>query len=127
VSGAPPAPSAVRLTGAKVFVRELHIEAEIGVYDHEHGRRQPLVLEVELDLAAEGFEHIADTVNYETIVHMARAVAEGGHLKLVETFAERLALACLGDPRVLAARVRVEKPQALKPAMAGVEIRLERR
>jgi dihydroneopterin aldolase len=121
-----PGPS-VRLTSAKVFVRQLQIEAEIGVHAHEHGRRQPLVLEVELDLAAAGFEHIADTVNYETIAHLAREVADGGHLKLVETFAERLALACLRDPRVIAARVRVEKPQALEPAMAGVEIRLERR
>ena len=37
-----------------------------------------------------------------------------------------LALACMRDGRVLAARVRVEKPQALAPAVAGVEITLRR-
>jgi dihydroneopterin aldolase len=48
---------------------------------------------------------------------------------VVESFAERLATACLGDPRVLKARVRVEKPLALAPhaAAAGVEITAVRR
>jgi dihydroneopterin aldolase len=117
----------VTLTAAKVCVRELVVQAEIGVYEHEHGRSQPLVIEVELDLSAEHFEHIADTISYETIAQHARAIAAAGHMKLVETFAERLGRACMEDPRVRAARVRVSKPEALAPAMAGVEIRLERR
>ena len=114
------------MTSARIFVRGLQVDAEIGVYDHEHGRTQPLVLEVELELAAESFEHIGDTINYETIGHLARAVAASGHIKLVETFAEQLARGCMVDPRVLAARVRVEKPEALAPAVAGVEIVLTR-
>jgi len=46
----------------------------------------------------------------------------------VETFAERLARACLADPRVTQARVRVEKPLALAPDAvgAGVEVVLVR-
>ncbi len=122
----PFAPSAVRLTGAKVFVRGLTVEAEIGVYDHEHGRRQPLVIEAELELAPGPFAHIGDTINYETIAARAREIAADGHLKLVETFAEALARALMRDPRVLAARVRVDKPEALAPAVAGVEITLAR-
>ena len=120
----PPPP--VRLVDARIFVRGIVIEAEIGVYDHEHGRTQPLVLDVELQLGASGFERLADTVNYEAIAQWAAEVAARGHLKLVETFAEQVARACLSDPRVLSARVRVEKPQALAPAVAGVEITLRR-
>jgi dihydroneopterin aldolase len=47
---------------------------------------------------------------------------------LIETFAERLARACLEDGRVMQARVRVEKPEALAPkaAAAGVEMILTR-
>ncbi len=118
--------SAVRMTAAKVHVRDLTIQAEIGVYGHEHGRLQPLVIEAELDLQPATFEHIADTISYETIVQHAREIAAEGHLKLVETFAERLARACLRDPRVLAVRIRVDKPEALAPAVAGVEVRLAR-
>jgi dihydroneopterin aldolase len=112
----------------KVFVRGLRVEAEVGVYDHEHGRRQPLIIDVELDLSAERCEHIADTVNYETIAAQARALAEAGHVKLIETFAERLARSCFENTRVIRARVRVEKPEALAPfaAAAGVEVTLAR-
>ena len=122
---APPVP-AISVESVKVFVRQARIEAEIGVYAHEHGRRQPLIIDVELDLAARPVRHIADTVDYEGVVEKARALAASGHVKLVEAFAERLARACLDDPLVLRARVRVEKPEALADAVAGVEIVLAR-
>ncbi|MFC4443543.1 dihydroneopterin aldolase [Caulobacter henricii] len=113
-----------RVIVTKVFVRALKVEAWIGVYDHEHGRRQPLVIDVELDVAASHCERLGDTVNYETIGQAARSIADEGHIDLVETFAERLAQACFSDSRVTRARVRVEKPLALAPhaAAAGVEI-----
>jgi dihydroneopterin aldolase len=126
VNKSPFAPSAIRLTSAKVFVRGLTVQAQIGVYEHEHGRRQPLVIEAELDVTPHSFEHIGDTINYETVVARAREIAEDGHVKLVEAFAEALARALMRDPRVLAARIRVDKPEALAPAIAGVEIRLSR-
>jgi dihydroneopterin aldolase len=120
----PDAVPLARVIVTKVFVRALKVEAWIGVYDHEHGARQPLILDVELDIAASRCERIGDTVNYETIGQSARAIADAGHIDLVETFAERLAQACFADARVTRARVRVEKPLALAPhaAAAGVEI-----
>jgi dihydroneopterin aldolase len=124
----PAAASGGRVTGMKIFVRGLKIEAEIGVYAHEHGRTQPLLVDVELDVDVAGAEQLAETVNYETVGRIARDVAAAGHLKLVEAFAEQVARACLEDPRVNTARVRVEKPQALAPAAAaaGAEITLSR-
>ena len=116
----------VRLTSAKTFVRDIRVEAEIGVYDFEYGRTQPLVVEVELDVTASRFEELGDIINYEHIVNWTREVAASGHIELVETFAYRVAAACMRDARVLAARVRVEKPEALAPAVAGVEITLRR-
>lgn len=113
-----------RVTQTRVFVTGLRIEAEIGVYAHERGRAQPLIVDVELDLAVAGAERLADTVNYEHVARHAQQIAAEGHINLVETFAERLAMACLEDPRVSRAKVRVDKPQALAPAAsgAGVEI-----
>jgi 7,8-dihydroneopterin aldolase/epimerase/oxygenase len=112
-----------------VFVRGLSVEAEIGIYEHEHGRRQPLLADVELTLAPGRIEHFSETVNYETVVTEAQRIADSGHMNLVETFADRLARACLADPRVVRVRVRVEKPEALAPhaQAAGVEVVLERR
>ena len=112
----------------KVFVTGLKVQAEIGVYRHEIGRVQPLVVDVELDVPTAGSHRLSETLNYETILDAARGIAAQGHIELVETFAERLARACLADPRVTRARVRVEKPLALAPDAvgAGVEVILVR-
>jgi dihydroneopterin aldolase len=118
----------IRTAMTKVFVTGLKVQAEIGVYRHEIGRVQPLVLDVELDVPTAGAGRLSETLNYETILEAAREIAGGGHIELVETFAERLAHACLADARVTRARVRVEKPLALAPdaVAAGVEITLTR-
>lgn len=112
------------LAASKVFVTGLKVQAEIGVYRHEIGRVQPLIVDVELDVPTGPSDRLAETVNYETILAAAQALAAGGHIDLVETFAHRLAEECLADARVTRARVRIEKPLALAPHAvgAGVEI-----
>jgi dihydroneopterin aldolase len=115
------------MEGFRVFVRGLLVQAEIGLYPHERGRVQPLVIDVELEMEPASVAGIGDTVNYETLADYAAELAAAGHVDLVETFAERLAQGCLENARVVRARVRVEKPQALERAQAaGVEIVLGR-
>ena len=116
--------SSCRIVVTKVFVRGLRVAAEIGVHPHEIGHTQPLIIDVELDVAAGGWDALGDTVNYEMIARAARSIAEQGHIDLVESFARRLAQACFEEPRVTRARVRIEKPLALAPDAegAGVEI-----
>lgn len=116
------------LISSKVFVTGVKVQAEIGVHRHEIGRVQPLIVDVELDVPTDASDRLSNTLNYEAILQAAQDVAAGGHLALVETFAHRLAERCLADPRVVRARVRVEKPLALAPDAvgAGVEITLAR-
>ena len=113
-----------KIVVSRIFVHGLTVDAQVGVHAHERGRTQPLIIDVELDVAWAGVERLSDTVNYEAVVEAAQAIARSGHIDLVEVFAERLADRCLREPRVTRARVRVEKPQALAPhaAGAGVEI-----
>jgi dihydroneopterin aldolase len=113
--------------GVRVFIRGLMLQTEIGVHPHERGRLQPLVLDVELTLEPAVVAGIGDTVNYEILAQTARDLAAEGHVELVETYAERLAAACLALPRVTAVRVRAEKPQAIPDAAAaGVEVTVTR-
>lgn len=124
--GADAAPG-VRRESLTVFVRGLEVAAGIGVHDHELGRLQRLVIDVSLELTPAAVERLADTINYETVAEAARAIAAEGHVGLVETFAERLALACLSDARVRRCTVRIEKPGALDGATApGCEVTLAR-
>lgn len=115
------------LEAVTIFVRGLEIQAGIGVYDHEQGRLQPLILDVTLELRPIQIDRLSDTVNYETVARAARDIAAEGHIGLVESFAQRLAAACLQDPRVRRATVRIDKPTALEGARAaGCEIVLAR-
>ena len=124
---APVSGDAPRREGLTVFVRGLRVEAGIGVHDHEQGRLQPLIIDVTLELAPAPVERLADTINYETVAQAARAIVDEGHVGLVETFAERLASACLEDARVRRCTVRIEKPGALEAAAAaGCEVVLAR-
>lgn len=108
-------------------MRGLRVEAEIGVYGHERGRTQPLIVDVEADLVPARVEAIADTLNYEVLADLARALAARGHTELVETYAQDLAAAVLRNSATSRVRVRVDKPEALAGAAgAGVEIVLER-
>ncbi|MDZ4373357.1 MAG: dihydroneopterin aldolase [Phenylobacterium sp.] len=123
-----PSHTPTRLAVSRIFVTGVKVQAEIGVYRHEIGKVQPLILDVELDALTNASDRLAETVNYETILQAAQDLAGSGHIDLVETFAHRLAERCLTDPRVTRARIRIEKPLALAPHAtgAGVEIVLER-
>lgn len=111
-----------------VFVHDLVLQCSIGVHDHERQAMQRV--RVNLDLAVyEGDEPVDDdilnVVCYERLAGDVHAIAEAGHVNLVETFAEKIAAACLAHKNVRSARVRVEKLDILTDA-ASVGIEIER-
>lgn len=116
-----------------VFLRDLVLSASIGVYPHEHAARQRVRINVDLGVeddgaralsrARVGRDELSRVVDYEKVAATVRGIVAGGHVRLVETMAERIAEACLADPRVHLARVRVEKLDIFADATsAGVEI-----
>ena len=111
---------------ARVFVRDLMLEAMIGVHKHEAAGPQRIIVNVEVLVTLpkrDAKYRLAEVVDYDDIANGVRAIVAEGHVKLVETLAERIAAFCLMDPRVTEAKVRVEKPAAIADAKgAGVEI-----
>jgi len=116
---------------ARVFVRDLMLEAMIGVHKHEAAGPQRIIVNIEVTVALPKRDtkyRLVEVVDYDDIASGVRAIVAEGHVKLVETLAERIAAFCLQDPRVTEAKVRVEKPAAIADAMgAGVEILRRRR
>lgn len=113
-----------------VFVNNLRLPAEIGIHPHEQNVKQPVIISVDLTVTEEAApigDQIESVLCYEGIVKIAKRVIGQGHINLVETMAEQIASACLGDPRVQSARIRVEKPDAFAEAdSVGVEIERKR-
>lgn len=112
-----------------VFVRDLELDANIGVYHRERGQTQPVRINVDLTVE-EGDgpleDKLSNVVDYGAVVDGIKDILAGGHLNLVETLAEKVAAFCLSDQRVRVARVRIEKLQVVAEAMSvGVEIERE--
>ncbi len=121
-----------RLDGQRhIFVRDLVLSCNIGVYRHERDAPQRVRLNIDLAIAddtAGATDRLDDTVSYEGIVDRARATVDARHYNLVETLAEALAAMCLDDPRVRVARIRVEKLDVFANTGAvGVEIERPRK
>jgi len=113
----------------RVFVRDLVLNCRIGVYRHEREGAQRVRINVDLlvDESAEALsDRLGDVVCYDRIVADIRSVALAGHMNLVETLAERVAAVCLGDARVVSARVRIEKLDIYEDA-GGAGVEIERR
>jgi dihydroneopterin aldolase len=116
-----------------VFLRDLVLSASIGIYPHEHAARQRVRINVDLGVEDDGAralsrvrvgrDDLSRVVDYEKVAATVRGIVTAGHVRLVETLAERIAEACLTDPRVHLARIRVEKLDIFADAAsAGVEI-----
>jgi len=108
-----------------VRVRELPLLADIGINPDEVGRRQPLVISVDLELNADEINGIDQTVDYRRVAKAAENLALT-HIPLIETFGQQLAKHCLDMKGVTCARVQIDKPFALTRGQAGVEIVLSK-
>ena len=100
-----------------VFIRNLELQAHIGVYRQEEGRTQPVRINLDLatDEIADAQDMLENVVDYHVIEKRIRAIIAEGHVRLAETLAERIATSCLADPRVTSVEVSVHKPAAPIP------------
>lgn len=124
-----------------VFLRDMVLMASIGVHGFEHEAPQRIRINLDLGVvdgaapratrlaspaASDAEDRLSQVVDYEKIADAVRAIVGSGHVRLLETLAERLALACLADARVQLVRVRVEKLDIFAD-MASVGVEIERR
>jgi dihydroneopterin aldolase len=108
----------------RVFVHDLVLDAEIGVYTHEKGVTQRVRFSVDVDLIppAEALDDdIGRAFDYDTIIKGIKSIVARGHINLVETLAEEVALHCLAHPRAARVTVKIEKLDK-EPGAVGVEI-----
>lgn len=108
-----------------ISVRDLTVNADIGIYPGEIGQPQPLIVSVSLEVCPPTEDRIDQAFDYVNIVMMAQALA-AKRIALIETYARELASGCLEHSLVIAATVSIEKPNALPDAVAGCRVSLTR-
>lgn len=122
--GGPDAYASGELGLRHVFLRDMVLPARIGVHAHEHRGEQRVRINIDLAVPDEaGPDALARVVDYEAIANAVRRIVAAGHVRLVETLAERIAQSCLEDVRVRIVRVCVEKLDVFADSVsAGVAI-----
>lgn len=108
----------------RVFMHDLVLDVEIGVYTHEKGVTQRVRFSVDVDLipATSALnDDIGRAFDYDTIINGIKDIVASGHINLVETLAERIANHCLAHPRAARVAVKIEKLDK-EPGAVGVEI-----
>lgn len=109
----------------KIFIRDMVLNARIGVHQHERvaDQRVRINLEAIVRPGVSVDDDLDKVVCYGELVTGIRHVIGAGHTNLAETLAERIAAMCLEDERVAWVKVRVEKLDVFPEAESvGVEI-----
>ncbi|HET9734818.1 MAG TPA: dihydroneopterin aldolase [Burkholderiales bacterium] len=77
-----------------ILLRDLRVEALIGI--HKRERYVAQTVSIDLDIGLPGVavfksDKVADTIDYEKVALGIKALAASAHFRLVETLAERIA------------------------------------
>ena len=111
----------------KVFIKDLEVEAVIGVYDWEREVRQLILINLEMNFntkKAGRSDRIDDALNYKNISKCIIELTESSKSKLIENLAQKIAKTVLSEFPVSSVIVTVEKPGALRGSKSvGVTIK----
>ncbi|MEM7292010.1 MAG: dihydroneopterin aldolase, partial [Pseudomonadota bacterium] len=111
-----------------IFIRDLRVDAIIGIYDWERTTRQ--TVSIDIDMAADirqaaETDDISHTPSYKDVAKRIFAFVEASEFFLIETMAEQIAQIVLTEFPVPQVRVTVHKPGAVSCA-ADVGCTIER-
>ena len=114
----------------RIIIRGLHVEAFIGVHDHEKQTRQAIRFDIEIETVRDYADIVRETGRYvsygDAVAYINDRAASDEHVELVETWADDVATYVLANDLVSAVRVSVQKTEIFENA-AGVGIVIERR
>jgi len=111
-----------------IFIRDLRVDAVIGIYDWERAIKQTLSFDLELatDIAgAAASDHIDEALNYKAVAKRVINFVESSDFQLVETLAERVAELVRSEFAVPWLRLTLNKGGAVRGAK-GVGVVIER-
>ena len=110
----------------KIVIKELEVEAQIGVTDAEraHAQRLLVTVEMERDLAEAGrTDAEGATTRYDVVADLVRQVVSARPHKLVEAVADEIARGILSRRFAVAVMVEVKKFSIPRSQYVSIQIR----
>ena len=111
----------------RLFFRRLRLMASVGVLPEELTRRQPLILNIDVEVprsvAQSETDSIQDVFDYRTIHQQVLNIVEARHFNLLETLADEIVRHLAKEVRIIAIRVEIHKTQPYPDAdSVGIEV-----
>ena len=114
---------------AIIRITDLSLRTIIGIFDWERTRKQKVLINVEIQFNASRAarsDKVKDTVDYKTITKKIIKHVEVSEYFLLEKLADQVLKIVMEDRKVKAAKVRIDKPGALRFARS-VSVEFEAR
>lgn len=111
-----------------VYVRDLRLDARIGIYEWEKRILQKIRIDLEMawdNRIPATSDNIKDTLNYKTASKRVAQLVENIHYELVERLAELIASTLMEEFNIPWIQVTVGKPGAVRGS-SEVGVRIER-
>lgn len=110
----------------KVFIKDLVIKTYIGIYPSEKINKQRVRFNISI-LAKDNIKNvkndISQFVSYEDIINKIKKILSYGHIPLLETLADKIAVECLKNKKILLIEIKIEKLDIFKDAESvGIKI-----
>lgn len=101
----------------KIQIKGIKAETIIGIHIHERKTKQPVFINLDIDLHDRPRQDDIDTtLDYETLTNEITAYVEGTSYNLIESLVEDVLDIIMQHDIVQQATVAIEKPQALMTA-----------
>lgn len=108
-----------------ILIKNLRIDAFVGIYDFEQENLQPLVFDIKITSATGFFALEGDlrkSVDYAQVAALVQEFVQAKKHLLLETLAEEVAQFLLANFSMKKLKLKILKPKALKNALVGVKI-----
>lgn len=99
-----------------VYIRDLRIDAVIGIYEWEKRIKQQININLEMgwdNSVPAATDDIKDTLNYKACANLVKELVNRSEYELVETLAEKIAELLLKEMEIPWIKVGVGKPMAV--------------
>ncbi|CCQ11363.1 Dihydroneopterin triphosphate epimerase [Pseudoalteromonas luteoviolacea B = ATCC 29581] len=106
------------MLNAIINITNLRLRTYIGFNPEEREKKQDVVINIEIHYPADdecvNADQVSHALNYKTITKAIIAKVEDGHFLLLEKLVSDILSECHQHPSVHYAKVRVDKPHALR-------------
>jgi dihydroneopterin aldolase len=99
------------MSRARLFLTGIRAEGRHGARDGEKDVPQPFVVDLDIEVDAEG-DSIDGTADYREVTDAVREIVEGGSFDLIESMAGAIAARVTAFPHVRSVTAVVHKPNA---------------